>query len=331
MTRRAALGGGAGARALVIGACRDDGIDPQTLFTGEGHAPAPLDDAECAGGRPPSPAEAADLPDWLAEALATDLGADFDPIARAMRDRAPVWLRANLARGSRDAAQNALLGDGVATQADPRCPTALLVIDGARRIQTTAAWTGGLVELQDLSAQMACAGLSVGQDTTVLDFCAGGGGKALALAARGAKVTAWDEAPARMRDLPARAARAGTPVAIASEPPRRRFDLVIADVPCSGSGTWRRTPDAKWRLTPQELARLVTVQAAILDAAATRVTEGGTLAYMTCSLLRAENDAQVAAFLSRHPRFTLESAQRMTPLGESDGFYAARLRALSKA
>ena len=326
---RAALGGGDNARALVIGALRDDGIDPDTLFTSDRHAPAALSPAEREAGRAPTLAEAADLPDWIARRLAADLAGDFPAIAQALRNRAPVWLRANLALGTAAAARQALAADAILTEPDPRCPGALRVTEGARRIHGAAAWREGLVELQDLSPQMACAALDEGPGTTVLDYCAGGGGKALALAARGARVTAWDAAPARMRDLPARALRAGVRVTLAPARPTGRFDLVVTDVPCSGSGTWRRTPDAKWRLDEGDLARLTALQAAILDEAAALVRPGGMLAYMTCSLLRAENEDQIAAFLGRQGRFALNGTQRMTPLAESDGFFAASLVALS--
>lgn len=322
---RAALGGGDTGRALVLGACRDSGTDPDTLFTGEGHAPAPLTAAERAGGRAPTEAEATDLPDWIAQAMAADLGEAFPPVAAALRDRAPVWLRANLARTTADAARQALAADQVTAEPDARCETALRVTGGERRILASAAYREGLVELQDLSPQMACAALPVAPGTTALDFCAGGGGKALALAARGARVTAWDAAPARMRDLPARAARAGASVRIARDEASGLHDLVVTDVPCSGSGTWRRTPDAKWRLMPADLEVLAETQAGILTRAARHVRPGGTLAYMTCSLLARENEGQIARFLRTHPDFTLKQATTLTPLTASDGFFWALL------
>lgn len=323
---RAALGGADSGRGLILGALREAGTDPATIFTGEGHAPAALTPAEAAGGRAPSPAEATDLPDWIAQALSADLGPDFPAVAEALRDRAPVWLRANLARATPEAARAALAAEGIEAEPDPRCATALHVTAGGRRIQSSAAYRDGLVELQDLSPQIACAALEAGPGTTVLDFCAGGGGKSLALSARGARVTAWDAAPARMRDLPARAARAGVRITVA-EPagPAGLFDLVVTDVPCSGSGTWRRTPDAKWRLSPGDLAQLTRTQAEILARAATHVRPGGTLAYMTCSLLARENEEQVARFVAQHPGFRPQEAVTWTPMAASDGFFLAKL------
>ncbi len=324
---RSALGGGDSGRALILGALREAGVDPATIFNGTGHAPAPLTTQETAAGRPPTEAEALDLPDWISQLFQHDFGENFPQIAATLRERAPVWLRANLARATAAQAQLALARDGIETATDSRCETALCVTAGERRLQASAGWREGLVELQDLSPQIACAALEMTPGTRVLDLCAGGGGKALALAARGAQVTAWDAAPARMRDLPRRAERAGARITLADPSgPQGLYDMVVADVPCSGSGTWRRTPDAKWRLAPDALAALERTQAAILIRAATHVRPGGRLAYMTCSLLRSENEAQVAGFLASHPDFRLETSRRMSPLTESDGFFLAVLR-----
>jgi 16S rRNA (cytosine967-C5)-methyltransferase len=160
----------------------------------------------------------------------------------------------------------------------------------------------------------------------VLDYCAGGGGKTLAMAARARlKLFAHDVDPRRMRDLPARAKRAGARVTL-TEAPQGPFDLVLADAPCSGSGSWRRAPEGKWLLTPDRLAGVIAVQAQILDRIATLVAPGGVLAYATCSLLRAENEAQIAAFQARSPGWSLASQRRLTPLDGGDGFFVAVLR-----
>src|SRR5699024_9729900 len=132
---------------------------------------------------------------------------------------------------------------------------------------------------------------------SVLDYCAGGGGKALALAGLGAgAIAAHDADPGRMRDLLARARRAGAHITMAIGAPRGHFDLVISDVPCSGSGTWARDPDGKWRLDEGRLKHLNGLQDSILHSAAHHVGPAGRLAYMTCSVLRAENEDRVAAF-----------------------------------
>ncbi|MBL4812802.1 MAG: RsmB/NOP family class I SAM-dependent RNA methyltransferase, partial [Rhodobacteraceae bacterium] len=159
--------------------------------------------------------------------------------------------------------------------------------------------------------------------------CAGGGGKTLALAAEmqgSGQIYAHDANPSRMKDLPERARRAGadiqviSPEHIESSP---KCDLVLVDAPCSGSGTWRRAPDAKWRLTPERLAELKALQQSILQDAAQLVRPGGWLAYATCSLLAGENTAQIAAFLAANPSWQCKDEMRLVPGSEGDGFYLA--------
>ena len=321
---RAALGGAMTGRGLMLGALRESGTDPAAVFTGQGHDPAPTGPAD-PDGAAPSGAEAADLPDWILPLWRDSLGADADRIAALMRDRAPVWLRVNTARSDPVTVRALLAAEGILTAPSTDLPTALRVTEGERRVAASAPYAQGLVELQDLSPQLACAALPLAAGDRVLDYCAGGGGKALALAARApVEITAHDAAPARMRDLPARAARAGARIRTSAQP-QGRFDLVVADVPCSGSGTWRRTPDQKWRLTPQGLDGLVALQAEILDRAAGFVAPGGKLAYMTCSLLKVENEDQIARFLDRNPRFAQVLARRFTPLEAGDGFFLSLL------
>lgn len=323
----AALGGARTGRGLMIGWLRHQGQDPAALFTGQGHAPAPLTGAETdlpAADPPPL----ADLPDWLRPAWRASLGDLAQPVAEAMGDRAPVWLRTNLARTSREDAAAALARDGIEAQPAPASPTALQVVSGERRLSQSAAYRDGLVELQDLSPQLACEALPLARGARVLDYCAGGGGKVLALAARqpDALYFAHDAAPARMADLPARATRAGAKITVLPKP-AGRFDLVVADVPCSGSGTWRRTADARWRLSAGDLDRLVRLQADILGRVAGLVAPGGVLAYMTCSVLESENDFQINAFCNKHTAFSQVFSHRWTPLDHGgDGFFLALLR-----
>lgn len=318
----AALGGALTGRGLMIGGLRAAGQDPAAFFTGKAHAPAALSPGE----RPcQSPAEARilpDIPDWIRPLWNASLGGDADAVANLMRQRAPVWLRVNPIKADPARATSCLADEGIAAQPDPRLPTALRLTANERRLTRSRAYAGGLVELQDLSPQLACAALPVKPGARVLDYCAGGGGKTLAVAGRapGLVLTAHDAEPARMRDLPRRAERAGVRVRLADRP-QGRFDLVIADVPCSGTGTWRRSPDAKWRLTQAALDGLVTLQARILREVAPLVDRGGHLAYMTCSVLGVENDSQADRFLADHPDFREVSRRLWTPLDASDGFF----------
>lgn len=326
----AALGGGMTGRGLVLGGLRAAGVDPATVFTGERHAPTPLTDADA--GRMPEADEALDVPDWLAPRLKESLGPDYAAVMAAMRQRAPVFLRANPLRGSVDSAIAALARDGVEARPHTLAACALEVVAGARRIQQSAAYLDGLVELQDASSQAVVEVLPLADGQKVLDLCAGGGGKTLAMAGRAAlKLWAHDADPRRMRDLPARAARAGAVVKITEKPEGSApYNLILTDVPCSGSGSWRRDPEGKWRLTADRLAELLQLQAAIMDRAAAMLATGGVLAYATCSLLRDENEAQVAAFLARHDGWTCTLSRRFTPLAGGDGFFVALLSAPTK-
>lgn len=323
---RAALGGAMTGRGIMLGTCRELGQNPAMFFSGERFAPAPLTIDEISAGYTPTQSETWDLPDWLLGRWQAALGKDADSIAQAMRERAPVWLRVNAAQTNARDVMGVLIEDGIIADPSDLLPTALRITKGERQLANSRAYLDGLVELQDLSAQLACAALPLRGE--ILDLCAGGGGKSLAMAGRGAQhITAHDIDPARMADLPARAARAKAQIRIVGPAAlNRKWDLVIADVPCSGSGTWRRTPAAKWRLTQGDLARLAETQAAILVRAADLVRSGGHVAYMTCSLLAEENGDQIAQFLAAQPEFEQISTQRFTPLNASDGFYLALLR-----
>lgn len=319
----AARGGSDTGRGLILGLLRERG--EADLFSGEGHAPPPPTPDEA--GREPSGIEALDCPDWLVPRLQSALGPDFAPVMQALRQRAPVYLRANLARTSRAEAQAALAGESIATQTAQSSDTALEVTANARRIQSSRCYAEGLVELQDLSSQSLCEALPLAPGMRVLDHCAGGGGKSLALAARTpVTLVAHDAVPERLKDLPPRAARAGATVALSADPAGQApYDLILADVPCSGSGSWRRDPQGKWRLTAARLDALCATQCEILDTVIPWLAPGGTVAYATCSLLAEENEMQIDRFLARHPGWTCLQTRRWSPLTGGDGFFLALL------
>ena len=320
----ATWGGADTGRGLVLGWARKTG--QEGLFDGQGHAPAPATPQEA--GHAPEGNAALDCPDWLEAPLRAGLGAEFEAVMQALQARAPVFLRVNLARITRDAAAQALAAEGVEAAAHPLATSALEVRSGARRVQATAAYLDGLVELQDAASQAVVEMLPLQDGMRVLDLCAGGGGKTLAMAARARlQVFAHDAERRRMADLPARAARAGAVVTMVDNPEKTApYDLILTDVPCSGSGSWRRDPEGKWGLTPARLEALVAVQAGIMDRAAGMLGPGGVLGYATCSMIEAENGAQVAGFLERHPGWTLMAERRFTPMEGGDGFYGAVLR-----
>ncbi|MEL7011926.1 MAG: RsmB/NOP family class I SAM-dependent RNA methyltransferase [Pseudomonadota bacterium] len=331
----AVLGGGSDGRAIMIGAIRAKDGDPEALFTGDAHAPAPLSPEERASaGSDLSEADMADLPDWLWSVFVEDLGPRAMDMAMAQKARAPVALRVNIRLNTVMQAIETLSQDGVFAEAVPSCPTALIVREGERKIRNALAYQSGAVELQDVNSQAAMTRVSISPDARVLDYCAGGGGKTLALAAalptgRSVQFFAHDSDPTRMADLPARSQRAGVDVTRLRTGDVDKFgpfDLVLCDVPCSGSGTWRRTPDAKWRLTPERLQSLEEIQRDILRRARDLLRPGGQLIYTTCSVLRRENAGQMTWFRQEYSKDCLED-EVFWPVSETgDGFFYAALR-----
>lgn len=321
----AAWGGALTGRGLILGGMRAAGHDPALIFTGQGHAPAEVSDAD--QRRVPVGAEALDAPDWLMVELETSLGEQTQAVLTALQKRAPVFLRVNLGKATVAEATAALAAEGIIATTHPLAATALEVTANARKVQTSSAYLGGLVELQDASSQAVVAALPLADGMRVLDHCAGGGGKTLAMAAR-ARMTlfAHDIQPRRMADLPARADRAGVTVTLTAAPEMQApYDLVLVDVPCSGSGSWRRDPEGKWALTAARLDALVAVQAEVVQRAAAMVAAQGTLVYATCSLLSRENGGQIAAFLRRNPHWQLVKDAAFSPVSGGDGFYLALL------
>ncbi len=326
----ALLGGAETGRGLMIGALRNRGEAPESFFTGEGHAPPVLGPGEVPDTslRDAPDAVRLNIPDWLEPEYRESLASDFEPILEAMNQRAPIYLRVNSAVTDVAKAASALREDGTETIRHPAADTALEVVGNAHRVHLSAAYKSGLVELQDVSSQAVVGHLP---DTTrVLDFCAGGGGKSLALAARGmAHVVAHDINPARMADLPERAKRAGANIQqvstqdLGSEPP---FDLVLCDAPCSGSGAWRRSAEGKWRLTPDRLKSLTQTQLEILNKASNYVAENGVLAYATCSFFRTENEDVTDRFVAAQRDWAVVNTYRFDPLRHGDGFFLAIFR-----
>ncbi|WP_136443640.1 RsmB/NOP family class I SAM-dependent RNA methyltransferase [Pacificoceanicola onchidii] len=321
----AALGGGETGRARVLGLLRGQGADPEALFIGGRHGPEPLTDDE--QGRAPEGFEAWDLPDWLAERFSESLGAQAPDTAQALRDRAEVFLRVNRLKADLPQAQAALSEAGIETEPHPLAPDALRVISGARAVARSAAYEQGLVELQDVASQAVVDMLPLERGMSVLDYCAGGGGKTLAMAAKcpECEIMAHDADPRRMADLPNRAERAGVKVRTIKAP-KGRFDLVLADAPCSGSGAWRRSPEGKWRLTEDALTDLTHTQAEILKTCAGLTAQGGVLAYATCSVLHEENMGQVARFLDENPGWKTLASRQFLPSDGGDGFFIVCLQ-----
>ena len=259
----------------------------------------------------------AELPDWLWEKLSAQYGAEQAlTLARSLQQQAPLDLRVNRLSGQREAVLALFGKEGVAAQATPYSPDGIRLKDKLA-LNRHVLFEKGVIEVQDEGSQLLAMLVAPRRGEMVADFCAGAGGKTLALGALMAntgRLYAFDVAEKRLANLKPRLARSGLsnihPQLIANErdPKLKRlagkFDRVLVDAPCSGLGTLRRNPDLKWRQTESDIGELTAKQAAIMDAAARLVKPGGRLVYATCSLLQEENEAVIAAFLASHSEFS---------------------------
>ena len=275
-----------------------------------------------------------ELPDWLYPRMLERFGGDLDREMAALSEPAPLDLRVNILKGTRDAARAALAGEGWEAMPTLLSPWGLR-IDGRRPVTSGPTFQSGLVEIQDEGSQLIAALTDARPGMRVVDWCAGAGGKTLALAAtmdnRG-QIVACDVSGSRLDGAVRRLRRAGVNnverhlVTPGDKWAKRRegaFDRVLVDAPCTGTGTWRRNPDARLRLTETDLDELKVKQAAILDTAQALVRPGGRLIYGTCSVLAEENEAQVAGFLGRHPAFGPISLRDAWPDAPVSGAYLA--------
>lgn len=319
-------------RAQMLGALREArGLDAEAIAafcSGERHAPAPLSDEErqrletaLLDGAPDH--VRGDYPEWLASRFEAAFGARAAEEGAALAARAPVDLRVNILKCSREQALEKLAH--LSPAPTPLSPIGLRIEPGQGRgpaLTAETAYVKGLVEPQDEASQLAALLCAASPGEQVLDLCAGGGGKALALAAqmhnRG-QVYAHDDDGRRLMPIYERLERAGARNVQVRAPRGKadvlkdlegRCDLVLIDAPCTGVGAWRRHPDAKWRLAPGALDQRLKEQGELLAKAARFVKPGGRLAYVTCSVLREENEDQIAAFLANNPEFAALSAAK---------------------
>jgi 16S rRNA (cytosine967-C5)-methyltransferase len=319
-------------RAAILGLAADE-PELMELF-GQPRGPAALVEGE-------EPASPSLVPRWLVPELSPLVGEAEWP---ALLERAPLDLRVNAARAARDD----LLKDFAGSEPTRLSPWGIrLPVDS--RVDDHPAFASGLVEVQDEGSQLIALACDLGNRERAIDLCAGAGGKALALAAAAPEATilATDSNRARLSKLPGRAERAGARIdtRLLSPPGeldqlvewRGSADLVLVDAPCSGSGTWRRNPEGRWRLTPERLERLVEVQQRLLDIGAELVRPGGRLVYAVCSLLSREGAVQIERFRERHSSWISEETpivagrseaggRLLTPgHDQTDGFFVARL------
>ncbi len=247
-----------------------------------------------------------EIPVWLEASLKAAFKDRLTIEMAALNEAATVDLRVNTIKGSRNKAAQSLAEDGFDVAPTPLSPNGLRML-GHRRLGKTPAYIQGVVEIQDEGSQLAAILTDARPGMTVADICAGAGGKALALAAAmGGKgcVLISDADPVRLGRLAERSKRAGVHNLKKGLPAPGTADRVLLDVPCSGSGAWRRAPEARWRLTPDKLASECAAQVEILESGAALVKPGGRLIYATCSVLPEENEAQVERFLNERPEYT---------------------------
>lgn len=284
-------------------------------------------------------------PDWMTPLLEKTFGEEFDSAMVALGEEAPVDLRVNTLKAIREQVMAALSNEEFEPEHAPYAPNGIrLRKRGALFASNT--FRLGWFEMQDEGSQLVCELVEAKPGEKVVDFCAGAGGKTLSIAAKmqnKGRILAWDTSKERLSQMPKRLARAGVNNVqihqITSEHDqfikrhKHSADWVLADVPCSGSGTWRRSPDLKWRTAEKDLEEVMAMQKSILESAARLVKPDGKLVYATCSLFEEENEKQVEAFLEKHPDFSAEtiSAEKkylrlMPHRDQTDGFFAAVLK-----
>jgi 16S rRNA (cytosine967-C5)-methyltransferase len=276
---------------------------------------------------PPSLADRFSLPDWLAGVLAREAGGEAPDLADALSLPGPTALRANRARTDRQALALRLAAEGLPTRPGALAPDALLAPPSPPGLLALPALREGLLEVQDEGSQLVGEALGALPGESVLDACAGAGGKTLQLAAAvggGGSVHATEPDAARLARLHARARRAGAGAHVEvhgpTAPPGLLVDRALVDAPCSELGTLRRGPDLRFRIDPATFAPLPALQLAILEAAAAHVRPGGRLVYATCTLRREENQEVARAFEARQPGFARRPALPGNPAQDGEGF-----------
>ena len=322
----------ASGRAAVLGLAQDEPALLQ-LF-GEPRGPEPVlhdEEASLEGF----------VPEWLIPEVSPLIGSDEWP---TLLERAPLDLRVNIARTSREQ----MLSEFPDAEPTPVSPWGIR-LPADSRVDDHPAFETGFVEVQDEGSQLVALACDANNGQRIIDLCAGAGGKSLALSAAApqAVILAADSNRARLSKLAPRAERAGAPIETLLLNPlheldeladwRESTDLVLVDAPCSGSGTWRRNPEGRWRLTPERLDRFVALQRRLLEIGSALVKPGGYLVYAVCSLLSREGAGQIAAFLQDHSSWISEAAPiaggrpdgaglLLTPGHDrTDGFFVARL------
>jgi 16S rRNA (cytosine967-C5)-methyltransferase len=339
------------ARSLVIGSLLSENVaigDIEKLFAAGSYGPPPLTDEErrAIAAEPPEPPPRhvrGEYPAWLEPELLRGFGDALMEEMQAMLARGSVDLRVNTLRSSRVDMLTGLRSLGIKVEPTPFAPQGIRIRteEGLGALQHTRFFQTGAFEFQDEASQIAAILTGVKPGERVLDLAAGAGGKALAMAAAmqdGGEILAFDADPVRLRQLRPRARRAGVSIITCTDDRGGaawgKFDTVLVDAPCTGSGAWRRNPEAKWRLAPTRLEELIRLQTSLIDEGARHTRPGGRLVYATCSVLPCENEDVIDAFLARNTGFRQIPAHKVwrevtgfePPPGMGDYFRASPFR-----
>ena len=311
------------ARAWAIGSLQANDVELENLFNNIGHAPTPLTNDELTTFKN-TDQNTFDLQDWIIDELCNSYGIKkAAEIAEALRHRAPICLRINTQKATLIEVQKSLSDNMIDTVVNPICDTALTVITNPRRVVLNDLYKKGWFELQDAASQ-AVATL-IPAKGKVLDFCAGGGGKSLAVTARtGGVVFAHDANTKRMSEIEVRALRGGHDIKIILPDQidnSAQFDSVFCDIPCSGSGAWRRSPEEKWKLTQKKILEYQKLQRDILIKAESLVKVGGAFSMITCSIFTSENQDQRDFLLKKFKNLSVMTEVQHFPTNNNDGLY----------
>jgi 16S rRNA (cytosine967-C5)-methyltransferase len=330
-------------RALAIASLLKEDFDEaalENIFSGEGYGPPKLSEEERAfillppKETPPAYVQG-EFPEFLQSQFTERFGGNLLPEMLALCERAPVDLRVNTLKATREDVLRQLRNEGYDANPTRYAPSGIRIPpgEGSAALGKSVAFENGLFEFQDEAAQIASLLCGAKPGSRVLDLAAGAGGKSLALAAamnNEGEIAARDIRPDALEQLARRAVRAGITI-IHNDLGAAPFDLVLVDAPCSGSGTWRRQPELKWRLTPNRLEQFTKTQDKLLAEAASHLKPGGRLVYATCSVLPCENERRIAAFLEAHPGFSpipaavlwRDITSQESPLGMGEFFRAS--------
>ncbi len=276
------------------------------------------------------------IPDWLDGRGEEELGSRWAAEIHALNEQAPLCIRVNHLRATREAVIDFLRTEQIPFSLSEKAPDAI-IIDSRKNLRTSYAYKSGWFEVQDVSSQLVAPALDVQPGMMVIDACAGAGGKTLHLASlmqNKGRITAIDIYPEKLRELESRARRNDaklirtTPYTDGLEQTLQgTADRLLLDVPCSGMGVVRRNPDTKWKLSADLLDQYITAQQDILRRYSLMLRPGGVMVYATCSIFPSENEKQIQAFLATHPSFTMLGEQKVSPSETGfDGFYICRLQ-----